>query len=157
MLLMTPLSSSMVIIGKILPILSFSLLQSIAWIILLDLLGVPIYNALLLVFILIFVGLGFTGIGILISILVDSTKEANSAITLALMFATFILFMPLFIKVPYLEGLLNVIPTVLMVELSSTPNMSVDIILFSLPAVLISTLIFILAVKYFRHERAIRL
>ena len=157
MLLMTPLSSSMVIIGKILPILSFSLLQSIAWIILLDLLGVPIYNAIILVFILIFVGLGFIGIGILISILVDSTKEANSAITLALMFATFILFMPLFIKVPYLEGILNVIPTVLMVKLSSTPNMPVDTILFSIPAILTSVLIFILAVRYFRHERAIRL
>lgn len=157
MLLMTPLSSSMVMVGKILPILSFSLLQSIAWIILLDLLGVPIYNAFILVFILIFVGLAFIGMGILISMLVDSTKEANSAITLALMFATFILFMPLFIKVDYLEGILNGIPTVLMVKLSSTPNISLDITLFLIPSILISTLIFTLAVRYFRHERAIRL
>ena len=157
MLLMTPISSSMVVIGKILPILSFSLLQSIAWIILLNLLGVPIYNAFVLIFILIFVGLGFIGIGILISMLVDSTKEANSAITIALMFATFIFFMPLFIKIPYLEGILNIIPTVLMVKLSSTPNIPLDIMLFFIPAVLISTLIFALAVIYFRHERAIRL
>jgi len=157
MLLMTPLSSSMVMIGKILPILSFSLLQSIAWIILLNLLGVPIYNAFILGFILIFVGLGFIGIGILISMLVDSTKEANSAITLALMFATFILFMPLFIKVNYFEGILNGIPTVLMVKLSSTPNISLDSLLFLIPTIVVSTLIFTLAVKYFRHERAIRL
>lgn len=157
MLLMTPISSSMVVIGKILPILSFSLLQSIAWIILLNLLGVPIYNAFVLIFILIFVGLGFIGIGILISMLVDSTKEANSAITIALMFATFIFFMPLFIKIPYLEGILNIIPTVLMVKLSSTPNIPLDIMLFFIPAVLVSTLIFALAVIYFRHERAIRL
>ena len=157
MLLMTPISSSMVVIGKILPILSFSLIQSIAWIILLNLLGVPIYNAFVLIFILIFVGLGFIGIGILISMLVDSTKEANSAITIALMFATFIFFMPLFIKIPYLEGILNIIPTVLMVKLSSTPNIPLDIMLFFIPAVLISTLIFALAVIYFRHERAIRL
>jgi ABC-2 type transport system permease protein len=157
MLLMTPLSSSMVIVGKILPILTFSLLQSIAWIILLDILGVPIYNAFILVFILIFVGLGFVGIGILISILVDSTKEANSAITLALMFSTFILFMPLFIKVSYFEGILNGIPTVLMVKLSSTPNVSPYIVLFLIPTILGSMLIFILAVRYFKHERAIRL
>ncbi len=157
MLLMTPISSSMVVIGKILPILSFSLLQSIAWIILLDLLGVPIYNAFLLIFILIFVGLAFIGVGVLISMLVDSTKEANSAITLALMFATFIFFMPLFIKISYLEGILNIIPTVLMVRLSSTPNISLDIMSFFIPAILMSTLIFALTVRYFRHERAIRL
>ena len=157
MLLMTPISSSMVVVGKILPILSFSLLQSIAWIILLDLLGVPIYNAITLIFILIFVGMAFIGIGILISMIVDSTKEANSAITLALMFATFILFMPLFIKMPYLEGILNMIPTVLMVKLSSTPNISLGITLFFIPVIVVSTLIFAMAVRYFRHERAIRL
>ena len=157
MLLMTPISSSMVVIGKILPILSFSLIQSIAWIILLDLLGVPIYNAVVLVFMLFFVGLAFIGVGILISMVADSTKEANSAITLALMFATFILFMPLFIKMPYLEGILNMIPTVLMVKLSSTPTISWDMMLFFIPAILVSTLIFALSVTYFRHERAIRL
>ncbi len=157
MLLMTPISSSMVVIGKILPILSFSLIQSIAWIILLDLLGVPIYNAVVLIFMLFFVGLAFIGVGILISMVVDSTKEANSAITLALMFATFILFMPLFIKMPYLEGILNMIPTVLMVKLSSTPTISWDMMLFFIPAILVSTLIFALSVTYFRHERAIRL
>jgi ABC-2 type transport system permease protein len=157
MLLMTPLSSSMVILGKILPILSFSMIQSIAWIILLDLLGVPIFNAIILVLILLFVGLGFIGVGILISMLVDSTKEANSAITLVLMFVTFLLFMPLFIKIPNMERVLDFIPTVLMIKMSSTPNLSLDTLIFFIPTILVSTLIFILAVRYFRHERAIRL
>lgn len=157
MLLMTPISSSMVVIGKILPILSFSLLQSIAWIILLDLLGVPIYNAFILIFMLVFVGLAFIGVGLLISMLVDSTKEANSAITVALMFATFILFMPLFIKMSYIEWILNIVPTVLMVKLSSTPVIPLDNMLFFIPLILISTSIFVLAVTYFKHERAIRL
>ncbi|MBI5679306.1 MAG: ABC transporter permease [Methanobacterium sp.] len=157
MILMTPLPSSMVIIGKILPILSFSMIQSIAWIILLDILGVPIFNSFILIFILFFVGLGFIGIGILISMIVDSTKEANSAITLALMFATFLLFIPLFIKIQYFGGILDVIPTVLMVKLSSTPNISLETLLFLIPTVLISILIFGLTVNYFRHERAIRL
>lgn len=156
-LLMAPLTSSMVIIGKTIPILSFSVLQSLAWILLLDLLKVPIYNPVIIFLILLFVGLGFIGMGIVISMLVDSTKEANSAITLALVFATFILFVPLFIKAPYFEAILNFIPTVLMVRISSTPTVDPWLLLSSIPTILISSLIFILSVRYFRHERAIRL
>lgn len=156
-LLMTPLSSSMVIIGKILPILIISMLQSIAWILLLNVLKVPVYNPLILFFILFFVGLGFIGVGVIISMLVDSTKEANSAITLALMFATFILFAPLFIKASYFEAILNFIPTVLMVKISSTPVVEPGLLLSSIPTLLLSSAIFLLAVRYFRHERAIRL
>ncbi len=156
-LLMAPLTSTMVIIGKTLPILSFSVLQSLAWIVLLDLLKVPIYNPAMIFLILLFVGLGFIGVGIIISMLVDSTKEANSAITLALVFATFILFVPLFIKAPYFEAVLNFIPTVLMVKISSTPLVDIGLLLSSVPTILISALIFVLSVRYFRHERAIRL
>jgi ABC-2 type transport system permease protein len=156
-LLMVPLSSSMVMIGKIVPILTFSLLQCVAWILLLDLLKVPIYNPLILLFILLFIGLGFIGMGILISMLVDSTKEANSAITLALVFATFIFFVPLFIKAPYFAVILNFIPTVLMVKIASTPVVEPFILLYSLPTIFLSAMIFLLAVRYFRHERAIRL
>jgi len=156
-LLMAPLSSTMVIIGKILPILFFSILQSIAWILLMDLLRVPIYNPIEMILILFFVGLGFIGAGIIISMLVDSTKEANSAITLALVFATFILFVPLFIKTPYFSGILNYIPTVIMIKMASTPAMDFKELLAALPTILLSLGIFILAVRYFRHERAIRL
>ena len=156
-LLMTPLTSTMVIMGKILPILIISMLQSITWILLLNLLKVPIYNPLILFFILFFVGLAFIGVGVIISMLVDSTKEANSAITLALIFATFILFAPLFIKAPYFEAILNFIPTVLMVKISSTPVVAPDLLLSSIPTLLLSSAIFIMAVRYFRHERAIRL
>ncbi|MCE5214122.1 MAG: ABC transporter permease [Methanobacterium sp.] len=156
-LLMAPLTSSMVILGKIIPILSFSMLQSLAWILLLDLLKVPICNPVILFFILLFVGLGFIGVGIIISMLVDSTKEANSAITLALVFATFILFVPLFINAPYFETIFNFIPTVLMVKISSTPIVENELILYSIPTILLSSVIFFLSVRYFRHERAIRL
>lgn len=156
-LLMAPLTSSMVILGKTIPILSFSILQSLAWILLLDFLKVPIFNPLILFFILFFVGLGFIGVGIIISMLVDSTKEANSAITLALVFATFILFVPLFINAPYFETIFNFIPTVLMVKISSTPIVENELILYSLPTALLSAVIFFISVRYFRHERAIRL
>lgn len=156
-LLMTPLSSSTVVMGKIIPILSFSLLQSLAWILLLDLLQVPIFNTILMLLILFFLGLGFIGVGILISILVDSTKEANSAITLILVFATFILFVPLFVKSGMFQVLFNFIPTVLMVKIASSPVISPEIILFLVPTILISILMFMVTVKSFRHERAIRL
>ena len=156
-LLMTPISSSMVMIGKTLPILSFSLIQSIAWIILLDLLKVPIYNPILIFILLFFMGLAFIGIGILLSMFVDSTKEANSAITIILVFATFILFMPLFINASYFAPFLNYIPTVLIVKMASTPNIRPDIIISIIPTILISLMIFGLTIRYFRHERAIRL
>ena len=156
-LLMTPLSSSMVVIGKIIPVLSFSLIQSLAWILLLDLLQVPIFNTVLLMLVLLSLGLGFIGVGILISILVDSTKEANSAITLVLVFATFILFVPLFIKSDIFQALFNFIPTVLMVKIASSPAINPEILFYLLPTILISILIFMVTVRSFRHERAIRL
>ena len=156
-LLMTPLSSYMVIIGKIIPILLFSLIQSIAWIAVLYLLRVPIFNAALLVVVLFFMGLAFIGLGILISMLVDSTKEANSAITLVLVFATFILFIPLFVKSEIFQGVFNFIPTVLMVKLAVSPNIQPEIMLYLLPTLIISFLIFVGTVRSFRHERAIRL
>lgn len=156
-LLMAPISNSMVIFGKTLPILSFALIQSMAWILLLELLGVPIYNALTLFFILFFIGLGFISIGIIISMFVDSTKEANSAITIVLVFATFILFTPLFIKASYFEAILNFIPTVLMVKLASTPVLNFKTLLYTVPTALISMILFLITVRYFRHERAIRL
>jgi ABC-2 type transport system permease protein len=156
-LLMTPLSSYMVIVGKIIPILLFSLIQSIAWMFVLDLLKVPIFNPALIALVLFFMGLAFIGVGILISMLVDSTKEANSAITLVLVFATFILFMPLFIKSNIFQGVFNFIPTVLMVKLASSPTIKPELMLYLLPTLVISFLIFIGTVRSFRHERAIRL
>jgi ABC-2 type transport system permease protein len=156
-LLMTPISSYMVMLGKTLPILLFSIIQSIFWIILLDILKVPIYNPILILIILFFLGLGFIGVGILISMFVDSTKEANSAITIVLVFATFAFFMPLFIKTSYFAPILNFIPTILMVKIASTPNINPEVILYSMPTIILSLLIFTGTVRYFRHERAIRL
>ncbi len=155
--LMAPISSSMVMLGKTMPILAFSIVQSIVWIVLLNLLKVPIYNPVLIVILLFFIGLGFIGVGILLSMFVDSTKEANSAITIVLVFATFVLFMPLFIKASYFTPFLNYIPTVLMIKLASTPHISPNIILFSVPTILISLTLFAITIIYFRHERAIRL
>lgn len=156
-LLMTPMSSYMIIIGKTLPILFFSLIQSLVWMGFLDLLRVPIYNPVLLFLVLFFIGLGFIGVGIFISMLVDSTKEANSAITLVLVFATFILFVPLFVKSTIFQGVFNFIPTVLMVKLASSPIIKPEIMLYLLPTLVISFLIFIGTVRSFKHERAIRL
>ncbi len=156
-LLMTPMSSSMVIIGKILPILLFSLIQSLVWMGFLNLLKVPIYNPVLLGLVLFFIGLGFIGLGIFISMLVDSTKEANSAITLLLVFATFILFVPLFVKSDIFQGVFNFIPTVLMVKLASSPTIKPETMFYIIPTLIISLIIFMVTVRSFKRERAIRL
>lgn len=156
-LLMTPLTSTEVVMGKTVPILAFSLIQSIAWMIILELLKVPIFNFFSILLLLFFLGLGFIGVGIFISMQVDSTKEANSAITLVLVLATFLLFFPLFIKISFLENFLNYVPTVLMVKLASTPSLPLESIFYALPTMIISIFIFFLTVKLFKHERAIRL
>lgn len=156
-LLMAPLSAPMVVVGKITPILFFSLIQSGVWILLLDALKVPIFHSLLILILLFFVGLGFIGLGVLISMLVDSTKEANSAITLLLFFATFVLFVPLFMNVPQLQMIFNIIPTVLLVRMASTPALQLDLVLGFVPSIILSLVIFALSVRFFKQEGAIRL
>jgi ABC-2 type transport system permease protein len=101
--------------------------------------------------------LGFIGLGIFISMLVDSTKEANSAITLLLVFATFILFVPLFVKSDIFQGVFNFIPTVLMVKLASSPTIKPETMFYIIPTLIISLIIFMVTVRSFKRERAIRL
>lgn len=156
-LLMTPVKNSTIIISKVIPILLFSLLQSIIWISILILLKVPVLHLIPILILTAFVGLIFIGGGILISMLVDSTKEANAAIAVFLFFATFTLYVPLFVNIPELEFIMNFIPTIIMVTLSSTQYIDWTYYLTFIPTILVSSLIFIVSIITFRRERAIRL
>lgn len=156
-LLMVPLSETMIILGKILPSLAFSFIQSLLWLGLLVLLGVPVYNMPLLALLLLITGLAFIGVGLFISILADSTKEANSAITVALFFATFILFVPLFMDMGALTPLIRFIPSLIIVKISSGPHLNPGIIHDMVPSAVFSVLIFLAAVVSFRREGVIRL
>lgn len=156
-LLMVPLSETMIILGKILPSLVFSFIQSMLWLGLLVLLRVPVYNMPLLALLLLITGLAFTGVGLFISILADSTKEANSAITVVLFFATFILFVPLFMDMGALTPLIRFIPSLIIVKMSSGPHLDPVIIYDMVPSTVFSVLIFLAAVVSFRREGVIRL
>lgn len=156
-LLMVPLSETMIILGKILPSLVFSFIQSMLWLGLLVLLRVPVYNMPLLALLLLITGLGFIGVGLFISILADSTKEANSAITVVLFFATFILFVPLFMDMGALNPLIRFIPSLIIVKMSSGPHLDPGIIYDMVPSTVFSVLIFLAAVVSFRREGVIRL
>ena len=156
-LLMTPVKNSTIIISKVIPILLFSLLQSIIWISILLLLKVPVLHLIPILILTSFVGLIFIGGGILISMLVDSTKEANAAIAVFLFFATFTLYVPLFVNIPELEFITNFIPTIIMVTLSSTQYIDWTYYLTFIPTIFISSLIFTTSILAFRRERAIRL
>lgn len=156
-LLMVPLSETMIILGKILPSLVFSFIQSMLWLGLLVLLRVPVYNMPLLALLLLITGLGFIGVGLFISILADSTKEANSAITVVLFFATFILFVPLFMDMGALTPLIRFIPSLIIVKMSSGPHLDPVIIYDMVPSTVFSVLIFLAAVVSFRREGVIRL
>ncbi|REE28030.1 ABC-2 type transport system permease protein [Methanothermobacter defluvii] len=156
-LLMVPLSETMIILGKIIPSLVFSFIQSMLWLGLLVLLRVPVYNMPLLALLLLITGLAFTGVGLFISILADSTKEANSAITVVLFFATFILFVPLFMDMGALTPLIRFIPSLIIVKMSSGPHLDPVIIYDMVPSTVFSVLIFLAAVVSFRREGVIRL
>ena len=156
-LLMVPLSETMIILGKILPSLVFSFIQSMLWLGLLVLLRVPVYNMPLLALLLLITGLAFIGVGLFISILADSTKEANSAITVVLFFATFILFVPLFMDMGALSPLIRFIPSLIIVKMSSGPHLDPVIIYDMVPSTVFSVLIFLAAVVSFRREGVIRL
>ena len=153
-LLMTPVKNSTIIISKVIPILLF---QSIIWISILLLLKVPVLHLIPILILTSFVGLIFIGGGILISMLVDSTKEANAAIAVFLFFATFTLYVPLFVNIPELEFITNFIPTIIMVTLSSTQYIDWTYYLTFIPTIFISSLIFTTSILAFRRERAIRL
>ncbi|BDH80118.1 MAG TPA: ABC transporter permease [Methanothermobacter sp.] len=155
-LLMTPLSSYMIILGKIIPIVLFSVLQSLAWILVLYLLHVPLYNLPLIVLLLFFMALGFAGVGVFVSSLVDSTKEANSAITIILFIATFILFVPLFMDVDFLGQFIDFIPSVVLVKLSTSQSPG-GVIVDMLPSLLFSILVFVFSTFSFKREGLIRL
>lgn len=155
-LLMAPLSPSMIIIGKIIPVVLFSILQSLAWIIILFLLHVPLYNLPLIVLLVLFMAFGFAGVGVFVSSLVDSTKEANSAITIILFIATFILFVPLFMDVGFLGPFLDFIPTVILVKLSTSQSVG-GVIWDMIPSLIFSLLVFIFSTLSFKREGLIRL
>ncbi|WP_370004643.1 ABC transporter permease [Methanothermobacter sp. KEPCO 2] len=156
-LLMVPLSETSVILGKITPALIFSFIQSLLWLGIVILLGVPVYNIPLLSIIMFLTGLGFTGTGLFISILADSTKEANSAITVVLFFATFLLFVPLFMDMGIFNPIIRFIPSIIMVKLSSSPYLNPGLIYDMLPAALLSVILFAASVVSFRREGVIRL
>ncbi|BAW32288.1 MAG TPA: ABC transporter permease [Methanothermobacter sp.] len=155
-LLMAPLSPSMIIFGKIIPVVLFSLLQSFAWAVILFLLHVPLYNLSLIFLLLFFMALGFAGVGIFISSVVDSTKEANSAITIVLFIATFILFVPLFMDLGFFQPFMDFIPTVILVKLSTQQSV-MGFLVDMLPSLSFSILVFALSAVSFKREGLIRL
>lgn len=155
-LLMAPLSPYMIILGKIIPIVLFSVLQSLMWVIVLYLLHVPLYNLPLIVLLLLFMALGFAGVGVFVSGLVDSTKEANSAITIILFIATFILFVPLFMDVGFLGKFIDFIPSVILVKLSTSQSYG-GVIWDMLPSLIFSFLVFVFSTLSFKREGLIRL
>jgi len=155
-LLMAPLSPSMIIFGKIIPVVLFSLLQSFAWAVILFLLHVPLYNLSLIFLLLFFMALGFAGVGIFISSVVDSTKEANSAITIVLFIATFILFVPLFMDLGFFQPFMDFIPTVILVKLSTQQSV-MGLLVDMLPSLGFSLLVFALSAVSFKREGLIRL
>ncbi|ADP77212.1 ABC-2 type transporter [Methanothermus fervidus DSM 2088] len=156
-LLMAPLPEYKIILGKITPILLFSTVQACAWMILLQILKLPIYNQFYVITFLFICGMGLIGAGLLISMVVESTKESNTAMTLLLSLITFIFFIPLFTKVPVLSQFSDYIPTIILIKTFSNPTLKEEVIFDSIPTLIFSLLIIIISVEIFKHQKVIRL
>ncbi len=138
-LIASPLTKREIIVGKTLPILVIALLQAFLWMVLLEFRGIAIYNVPLLILLLVFLNLAFVGFGVMISAFSDNIKDANTGVTLILILASILFFLPLSLK----KEIYAMSPASLISRLSSNP--SVDFMEI-LPAYLILVMLGLTAI-----------
>jgi len=138
-LIASPLTKREIIVGKTLPILVIALLQAFLWIVLLEFRGIAIYNVPLLILLLVFLNRAFIGFGVMISAFSDNIKDANTGVTLILILASILFFLPLSLK----KEMYAMSPASLISRLSSNP--SVDFMEI-LPAYLILVMLGLAAI-----------
>ena len=151
MLLIAPLKKSEIIIGKTLPILAIAMLQEIAWLVILEARDIVIYNKLLLLVLLFLLNLIFIGMGIFISAISTTLKEANLTITIMIIISSIALFAPLRIK----SFLLSLNPIKLITKLSSNPGIEASIFMPIALFAIIATLIYLASIRYISENETI--
>ncbi len=138
-LIASPLTKREIIIGKTLPILVIALLQAFLWIVLLNFRGIAVYNVSLLILLLILLNLAFIGFGIIISAFSDNIKDANTGVTLILIVASILFFLPLSLR----KEIYAMSPASLISRLSSNPSVDLAEIL---PGYLILVMLGLIAI-----------
>lgn len=153
MLLISPIEKSDIVIGKSLPVITISLLQSFAWIILLEAKQIEINNIPLLLLLLLMLNLIFVGLGILISAISTTLKESNLSVTITIIISSIVLFAPLNVR----SALYKVNPIVLITKFSSNPAVPRSDLVVFLPLALIAFIIYFASIKVLSRSEVMRL
>jgi ABC-2 type transport system permease protein len=121
-LVSAPITKNEIIVGKILPILFISDLQALAWILILEVRGIAVYNISLIILFLTLLNLSFIGVGIIISAFSDTNKDADIGVTLSIILFSIIFFAPLSMK----RELYKLSPIAILSKLASNPIVNLD-------------------------------
>ncbi len=119
-LVAAPLSKIDLILGKMLPILLITMLQVAAWIILLRIKGIAVYNMLPMLTLIFLMDVAFVGVGIAISAFSETIKDANAGVAVVILVASLGFFAPLSIS----REAYTLSPVSLISKLSSNPTVS---------------------------------
>ncbi len=141
LLVVAPLSYREIILGKALPIAGIALAQAILWALLVMLRGIPVHNLWLLLILLALLDILFIALGVALSALSDSIKDANVGVTVVLILSSLAFFVPVSFK----NALYEISPVTLIAKLASNPAVHIEEVLpgFALLALAaIVTLIF---------------
>jgi len=153
MLLISPIEKSDIVLGKSLPVITISMLQSLAWIALLTLKGIAISNVLFIFALLLLLNLIFVGLGILISAVSTTLKESNLSVTIMIILSSIALFAPLNIK----SALHKLNPIVLITKFSSNPKIPESELVIFIPLALAAAAVYFASIKLLSKSEVLRL
>lgn len=124
-LLVIPINYRDIILGKAIPIAGIALVQVLLWTGIITAQGIPIYNLPLLVILLVLLNGLFIGMGVALSAVSDSIKDANVGVTVILIAASLLFFLP----VSFQDAIFQLSPVFLMTSLASNPTVPlIDVI-----------------------------
>ncbi len=145
LLLSVPLKPRDILLGKTISILSLMLLQTLIWLSLLEVQGVTIHHKLLVLLVIMLTGLSLVGIGVIISGISKTNKEANLLLSFAFMILFFIFFFPLPLESGWSKYILSITPVATIVKIGTSENIFYSAIL---PNVLFLSLVSLLIIYF---------
>jgi len=125
-LLAAPLKRIEIILGKILPTFTISIIQIITWTLVVSSRGISIFNIPLLLIFLSIIMLMLFSISIVFSNISSNITESNLFLTLFMMVVTLIMFVPIPVENVILKEILSYSPIIPIIKISSNP--AVDIL-----------------------------
>ncbi|KYC45180.1 MAG: ABC-2 family transporter protein [Candidatus Methanofastidiosum methylothiophilum] len=122
-LLASPLKRIEIIIGKILPTFTISIVQIIIWAFVLSIRGISIFNIPILLIFLSIIMLLLFSLSIVFSNISSNITESNLFLTLFMMIVTLIMFVPIPVENPLLKEMLSYSPIIPLIKITSNPSL----------------------------------